>query len=69
MLPGEARVDEALRCLLEQGGMGEGKLSSEAVLILLNENRAIPPATSIEVAEVSLASFDELLGDEPGLLQ
>src|SRR5437763_15652613 len=26
---GEARVDEALRCLLEQGEMGEGKLNSE----------------------------------------
>jgi hypothetical protein len=49
--------------------MGEGKLNSEAVLVLLNENRSIPPATSIEVAEVSLASFDELLGDEPGVLQ
>jgi predicted secreted protein len=66
---GEARVDEALRCLLEQGELGEGKLNSEAVLVLLNENRSIPPATSIEVAEVSLASFDELLGDGPGVLQ
>jgi hypothetical protein len=60
---GEARVDEALRCLLEQGEMGEGKLNAEAVLALLNEKRSIPPATRIDVAEVSLASFDELLGD------
>ena len=66
---GEARVDEALRCLLEQGEMGEGKLNSEAVLALLNENRSIPPATSIDVAEVSLASFDELLGNGSGVLQ
>jgi hypothetical protein len=66
---GEARVDEALRCLLEQGEMGEGKLNSEAVLALLNENRSIPPATSIDVAEVSLASFDELLGDGSGVVQ
>ena len=50
---GEARVDEALRCLLEQGEMGEGKLNSDAVLALLNESRSIPPATSIDVAEVS----------------
>ncbi len=66
---GEARVDEALRCLLEQGEMGEGKLNAEVVLALLNENRSIPPATSIDVAEVSLASFDELLGDGSGVLQ
>jgi hypothetical protein len=66
---GEARVDEALRCLLEQGEMGEGKLNSKAVLALLNENRSIPPATSIDVVEVSLASFDELLGGEPGAVQ
>ena len=44
-------------------------LEDPTVLVLLNENRSIPPATSIEVAEVSLASFDELLGDEPELLQ
>jgi hypothetical protein len=66
---GEARVDEALRCLLEQGEMGEGKLNAEAVLALLEENRSIPPATSIDVAEVSLASFDELLGDGSGAPQ
>jgi hypothetical protein len=66
---GEARVDEALRCLLEQGEMGEGKLNSEAVLALLNENRSIPPATSIDVVEVSLATFDELLGDGSGVSQ
>jgi hypothetical protein len=66
---GEARVDEALRYLLEQGEMGEGKLNSEAVLALLNENQSIPPATSIDVAEVSLASFDELLGDGSGVVQ
>ena len=66
---GEARVDEALRCLLEQGEMGEGKLNSEAVLAFLNENRSIPPATSIDVTEVSLASFDELLGEGSGVAQ
>jgi hypothetical protein len=59
---GEARVDRALRCLLEQGEMGEGKLNAETVLALLNEDSVLPPATSINVADVSLASFDELLG-------
>jgi hypothetical protein len=42
--------------------MGEGKLNAETVLALLNEDSVLPPATSINVADVSLASFDELLG-------
>jgi hypothetical protein len=29
----------------------------------------MPPATSINVADVSLESFDELLGGESGVLQ
>jgi Mu transposase, C-terminal domain len=66
---GEARVDEVLRCLLEQGELGEGKLNAEAVLTLLQEKDAIAPATSIDVAEVSLASFDELLGGGPEVLK
>lgn len=66
---GEARVDEALRSLLEQGEVGEGKLNAEVVRAILNENRSIPPPTSVDVAEVSLASFDELLGDGSGVLQ
>lgn len=66
---GEARVDEALRCLLEQGEIGEGKLNAAAVLAILNEDRSIPPATNIDVAEVSLGSFDELLGDGSGVVQ
>jgi hypothetical protein len=66
---GEARVDEVLRCLLEQGELGEGKLNAEAVLALLRDNGAIPPPTSIDVAEVSLSSFDELLGGGPEVLK
>lgn len=58
---GEARVDEALRCLLEQGEIGEGKVNVEAVRAWLTAG-GVPAATSIDVAEVSLASFDELLG-------
>jgi hypothetical protein len=58
-----------LRCLLEQGEIGEGKLNAEAVLAVLNENQSIAPPTSIDVAEVSLASFDELLGNGSGVLQ
>jgi len=59
---GEARVDEALRALLEEGEIGEGKLHAEVILELLNQDARIPPATQVEVAEVTLSSFDELLG-------
>ena len=42
---------------------------AEAVLALLREKGAIAPPTSIDVAEVSLASFDELLGGGPEVLK
>jgi hypothetical protein len=58
---GEVRVDEALRCLLEMGEPGEGKLNAEAVRALLVAGDMPVPATSIDIAEVSLTSFDELL--------
>ena len=59
---GEARVDDALRCLLEQGEMGDGKLNPEAVRELLDTSAQLPSVTSVSVAEIPLASFDELLG-------
>jgi hypothetical protein len=59
---GEARVDEILRCVLEQGEMGEGKLNATVIAGILNEGATVPAATSINVNEVSLESFDELLG-------
>jgi hypothetical protein len=65
---GESRVDEALRCLLEMGEPGEGKLNAEAVRGLLIAGGVPVPATSIDVTEVSLAAFDELLGGT-GVLQ
>ena len=58
---GEVRVDDALRCLLEMGEPGEGKLNAGAVRALLLAGDAPVAATSIEIAEVSLSSFDELL--------
>lgn len=66
---GEARVDDALRCLLEEGEIGEGKLSAEAVLAFLNEESNLLPATQIAVADVSLACFDELLGGTSEVVQ
>ena len=59
---GEARVDDILRCVLEQGEVGEGKLNATVIAGILNEGATVPAATSINVTEVSLASFDELLG-------
>ena len=59
---GEALVDGALRALLEEGEIGEGKLSVEAIRLVLAETSQILPVTDIAVAEVALASFDELLG-------
>jgi hypothetical protein len=58
---GEARVDDAFRCLLEQGEIGEGKLSVEAVRTLLSQGTNMLPATHVAVSDVSLSSFDELL--------
>jgi hypothetical protein len=59
---GEARVDDALRYLLEEGEIGEGKLNAKVVRELLVRESALPPATEIAVAEVNLAAFDVLLG-------
>lgn len=59
---GEALVDAALGHLLEQGEIGEGKLTPEAVRRVLDEERPLP-VTEADVPPVSLAGFDELLGD------
>jgi len=66
---GEARVDDALRCLLQQGEIGEAKLSVEAVVEMLNEENSLFPATHIAVADVSLSSFDELLSGSTEVVQ
>ena len=63
---GEVRVDEALRSLLEMGEPGEGQnmekeLNAEAVRALLVAGDVPVAVTSIDIAEVSLAGFDELL--------
>lgn len=64
---GEARVDDALRTLLEQGEISAGKLNREAVQALLEQDAIAPPVTQVAVAEVSLNSFDDLLGN--GVMQ
>jgi len=64
---GEARVDDALRTLLEQGEISEGKLNREAVQKLLEQEAVASPVAQVAVAEVSLKSFDELLSN--GVMQ
>ncbi len=56
-----------LRCLLEAGEIGEGKLNADAVRAVLSEAANVPPATHVEVDEVALASFDDLLSSAAGM--
>ena len=55
---GESRVDEALRILLEQ----TEEVTAETVTHLIGTAEKLPPATEVNVTEISLASFDELFG-------
>jgi hypothetical protein len=64
---GEARVDDALRRLLEEGEIGEGKLNGKAIRTSLSQEISTLPVTQIAVAEVVLASFDELLSGATGV--
>ena len=57
---GEARVDEALRGVLEAGEIGAGKFSVEALVMAMAETGPAP-VTAVAVDEVDLANFDELL--------
>ena len=60
---GESVVDDALRCALEDGEIGLGKLNVDAIRRILPETA--PAVTDVAVAEVVLASFDDLLGSNP----
>lgn len=60
---GEAIVDGALHRVLEEGEIGLGKLNVSAIRRILPE--ATLPVTDVVVADVALASFDELLGTNP----
>jgi hypothetical protein len=63
---GEAKVDEALRALLE--GRAEAAVTAELIGELLVKLDTIVPVTMVEVAPVDLASFD-LLCTEMGVRQ
>lgn len=67
---GEARVDEALRSVLEEREIGEGKLDVDVIRLILAQQTHVLPVTDIAVAEVALTIFDELLGgDTTGVTQ
>jgi hypothetical protein len=59
---GEARVDEVLRLVLEEGEIGEGRLNVDAIRLSLAQHTRVMPVTDIAVADVALTIFDELLG-------
>jgi hypothetical protein len=58
---GEALVDAALSSLLQEGEIGEGKLTTDAIRPILAEKTQATPVTDVTVVEVALSSFDELL--------
>jgi len=55
----EHGVDDALRTMFDAGA----EVSAEAVRTLLRSAAPIPLPTDVEVAEIPLGSYDELLGD------
>lgn len=57
----EALVDAALSSLLQTGEIGEGKLNTGAIRLILAEQTHATSVTDVTVVEVALSSFDELL--------
>jgi Mu transposase-like protein len=58
-LEGEALVDDALRILLD----GEAELTARAVEQFVRSASVVPEVTAVQVAEVDLSCFDQLLED------
>ena len=62
---GESRVDTALRILLER----TEEVTANGVAGMLHNTESLPSATAMNIAEVSLASFDELFGAATEVVQ
>ena len=58
-LEGEALVDDALRILLD----GEAELTAQAVQRFVWSASVVPEVTAVQVADVDLSCFDQLLED------
>jgi hypothetical protein len=65
---GEARIDDALRLLLQSAAGQQAIINKEAFEEFLDRCEQAPDITDVHVAEVSLASFDQLFS-EPEVLQ
>jgi hypothetical protein len=61
---GESAVDDALRLLLQTTTGRQTIVNKEAFSEFLNRREQAPAITDIHIAEVSLASFDQLLSQE-----
>ncbi len=58
---GEAKVDDAMRVLLEQGEVPD----AQSVERLLGSSEKVSAPTEVEIAEVDLGTYDCLLSQEP----
>jgi hypothetical protein len=60
---GEARVDDAFRLLLQSAAGQQAIVNKEAFEEFLNRCEQAPDITDVHIAEVSLASFDQLFSE------
>jgi hypothetical protein len=60
---GEARVDDALRLLLETASGQQAIVNKEGFAEFLERCEQAPDITDVHIAEVSLASFDQLFSE------
>lgn len=60
---GEARIDDALRLLLQSAAGRQAIINKEAFEEFLDRCEQAPDITDIQIAEVSLASFDQLFSE------
>jgi len=65
---GEARVEDALRLLLKTEAGRHTVVSRESFREFLDRCEQAPDITDVQIADVSLASFDQLFS-QPGALQ
>jgi hypothetical protein len=60
---GEARIDDALRLLLQSAAGQQAIINKEAFEEFLDRCEQAPDITDVHIAEVSLASFDQLFSE------
>ena len=65
---GESRVEDALRLLLQTDAGRQTIVNRESFRDFLDRCEQAPDITDVQIAAVSLASFDQLFS-QPGALQ